>query len=209
MAEPLVSVVISTYNRTQTLMERSLPSVLAQTHQNLDIHVVGDGTERETGIAIRKLGDPRVRFTNIPRQVYPLDPGAKWCVIGLDARNHGHDTAKGKFIANLDDDDEWLPTTVETLLRLLLADDADVAYGRSKAFLHNGGIQWYGNWPPMHFAFCDGAWLSKHDLGFRYDKDCLQRGLPEDGDRIDRMVAAGLRFTMTQEIVHYYYPNPR
>jgi glycosyltransferase involved in cell wall biosynthesis len=209
MAEPLVSVVISTYNRAELLKTRSLPSVLAQTHQNLDIHVVGDGTDTETVVFMQNHPDPRVRFTNLPRQEYPTDPGTKWCVIGLEARNYGHETAKGQYIANLDDDDEWLPTTVEQLLRHLIADDADVAYGKSKAFGADGSIAWYGNWPPMHFAFCDGAWLSRHDLGFRYDKDCVKRGLPEDGDRIDRMVAAGLKFTMINDIVHYYYPNPR
>jgi len=41
----LVSVVIPTYNRPQLLMTRSLPSVMAQTHEELDIHVVGDGTD--------------------------------------------------------------------------------------------------------------------------------------------------------------------
>jgi glycosyltransferase involved in cell wall biosynthesis len=209
MPEPLVSVVISTYNRAKLLTERSLPSVLSQTHQNLDVHVVGDGTDQETVRLLSEVTDPRVRFTNLPRQEYPADPGTKWCVIGLEARNHGHDTARGDYIANLDDDDEFLPHTIETLLRHLQADDADIAYGRSKAFLHDGGIQWYGNWPPQHFAFCDGAWLSRHDLGVRYDPECVKRGLPEDGDRIDRMVAAGYRFTFVDEIVHYYYPNPR
>jgi glycosyltransferase involved in cell wall biosynthesis len=195
MAESLVSVVISTYNRAKLLEERSLPSVLNQTHQNLDIHVVGDGTNQETEAVIQTLSDPRIRFTNLPKQEYPKDPGEKWCVLGLEARNHGHETAKGEYIVNL--------------LKALWAADVDVAYGKSKAFLHDGGIQWYGNWPPMHFAFCDGAWLSKHDLGFRYDPECISRGLPEDGDRIDRMVAAGLKFIMVNEVVHYYYPNPR
>lgn len=209
MAEPLVSVVISTYNRAKLLQERSLSSVLAQTYQNLDIHVVGDETDQETVDLMASYTDPRVRFTNRPKQTYPNDPGSKWALIGLEARNHGHDTARGEYIANLDDDDEMLPTAIDTLLKALWAHDADIAYGKSKAFLHDGGIQWYGNWPPMHFAFCDGAWLSKHDLGFRYDLECVTRGLPGDGDRIDRMVAAGLKFTMVQDIVHYYYPNPR
>lgn len=209
MAEPLVSVVISTYNRARLLAQRSLPSVLNQTHQSVDVHVVGDGTDQETIDLLTDHPDPRVRFTNLPKQPVHPDPGTEWALQGLEARNHGHDTALGEYIANLDDDDEMLPTMIETLLKALWAADADVAYGRSKAFLHDGGIQWYGNWPPMHFAFCDGAWLSRHDLGIRYDLECAKRGLPGDGDRIDRMVEAGLKFTMVQDIVHYYYPNPR
>ena len=33
------------------------------------------------------------------------------------------------------------------------------------------------------------------------------RILPEDGDKIDRMVAAGLKFAFVDRIVHYYYPG--
>lgn len=211
MSEPLVSVVIPTYNRKRLLTERALPSVLAQTHQNLDIHVVGDGTDEETCLAMAHAShdDPRIRFTNIPHQQYPDDPGQLWCVIGLNARNYGYDHAKGEYLVGLDDDDELLPQMIEKLLRVLLQYDVDVAYGRSKAFGHDGSIAWYGNWPPGHFQFCDGAWLMKHDLGYRLDPECISRGLPEDGDKIDRMVADGVRFTFLDEIVHYYYPNPR
>ncbi len=211
MSGHLVSVVIPTYNRLRLLIERSLPSVFAQTHTNLDIHVVGDGTDEETVRAMDVLvrSDPRVRFTNLPRQVYPDDPGQLWCVIGLNARNYGYETALGDYLVGLDDDDELLPDMIEVLLKALLERDVDVAYGRSKAFGHDGTIAWYGNWPPGHFQFCEGAWLSKHDLGYRLDPECISRGLPEDGDKIDRMVADGVRFTFVDQIVHYYYPNPR
>ena len=41
-ANPLVSVVIPTYNRGRILVERSLASVLNQTYSNLEVIVVGD-----------------------------------------------------------------------------------------------------------------------------------------------------------------------
>lgn len=209
MAEPLVSVVIPTYQRPQLLKNRCLPSVLNQTHTNLDIHVVGDGPNHAAKMVVEELDDDRLRYSEVPKQVLPEDPGTAWCVIGMDNRNHGYDEAFGAFIMGLDDDDEWLPDTVEVLLRALIQNDADVAYGRSEAFGHDGSKAWYGRWPPEHFAFCEGAWISKHDLGFRLDPECVKRGLPEDGDKIDRMVAAGLKFTFVDRIVHHYYPNPR
>jgi hypothetical protein len=46
-------------------------------------------------------------------------------------------------------------------------------------------------------------------MGYRYDPACIERGLPEDGDLWDRMVAGGVRFTMVDKVVHHYYPNPR
>lgn len=209
MAEPLVSVVIPTHDRLSLLMERSLPSVLRQTHQNLDIHVVSDGHTPGAFEAIERLDDNRVRYTELPKQSLPDDPGTAWCLLGLDARNHGFDTAKGVYIAGLDDDDEWMPYAVEVLLKGLQSGPYDIAYGRTKRFNPDGSIGWHGIEPPMHFAYCEGAWLAKHDLGFRLDPDCVKRGLPEDGDKIDRMVEAGIRFHFVDIIVHYYYPNPR
>lgn len=205
----LVSVVIPTHDRLSLLMERSLPSVLQQTHKNLDIHVVGDGHTPGARAAIAGLDDDRLRYTELPKQPLPADPEAAWCVLGLDARNHGFDTAKGSFIAGLDDDDEWLPYTVELLLKELKAGDYDLVYGRSQRFNHDGTVGWHGVWPPMHFAYCEGAWLAKHDLGYRLDPDCVKRGLPEDGDKIDRMVAGGVKFGFLDVLVHRYYPNPR
>jgi len=208
-----ISVVIPTYNRADTLMNRALPSVFAQDiTAELEILVVGDGTDFETVSLMRDLEsrDPRVRFWNRPHQDYPDDPGERWCVLGLEARNWGHDHATGEYIAGLDDDDEWRVHMLSTLWKALKQGGVDVAYGRSIAYNSEGKqIAQYGRVPPMHFAFCDGAWLSKHDLGFRYDKACIDRGLPEDGDRIDRMVAAGLKFAFVNDVVHNYYPNPR
>lgn len=205
----LVSIVVPTYNRTDLLMTRCLPSILSQTHQELDVHVVGDGTEAATGEAIAALGDPRVRFTNLPHQEYPEDPGTKWCLLGLEARNHGLDTALGEYVGGLDDDDAFTPDHVEILLKELLLEHDDFAYGRSEAHWVDGSVSWYGNWPPGHFQFCDGAGIWSASLPYRYDKECVARGLPEDGDLWDRMVAGGVRFAFLNRIVHHYYPNPR
>lgn len=204
-----VSVVIPTYNRTRLLMSRSLPSVLKQkTELQIDVLVVGDGTEKATEYALWALSDPRVAFVNLPRPTYPEDPTARWGVIGLEARNYGFDHVDGDFLVELDDDDAIVPDHFQTLYEALVTHDADVAYGRSIAYNEKGErIATYGNWPPQHFAFCEGAWLSKHDLGYRYALDCGDRGLPGDGDRIDRMVDGGVKFTMVDKFVHQYWPN--
>ena len=67
--DPLVSVVIPTYNNWTMLRERSLPSVLAQTYQNWECIVVGDCAPAETeevvdaivsSAATGKIGDGKV-----------------------------------------------------------------------------------------------------------------------------------------------------
>jgi hypothetical protein len=156
---PKVSVVIPTHDRTKLLMTRSLPSVLAQkTELELDILVIGDDTEPETGAALNALSmmsDERIRFWNLPRQVYPEDPGQRWAVLGLEARNFGYDQADGDYLYELDDDDAALPGAIQTLYEALESGPYDLAYGRSKAFGPDGSVVGvYGNWPPGHFQYC-------------------------------------------------------
>ena len=43
--EPLVTVILTTYQRPELLRSRSLPAVLAQTHRNLEVLVIGDGPD--------------------------------------------------------------------------------------------------------------------------------------------------------------------
>ena len=206
----LVSVVIPTYNRNHLLFTRSLPSVLRQTHGNLEVHIVADGMQ---GDELKELydraTDHRVKVWNIQRQLYPEDPGQKWCVLGLNARNHGLDHAKGSWIAPLDDDDEWTDEHVEVLLKAAMDRGVDFAYGRSLYHWPDGRPQTAGSWPPGMGAFCDGAQLYRNGMGYRYDPECITRGLPEDGDLWNRMVAGGVSFALVDRIVHHYHVNPR
>src|ERR1035437_4734656 len=98
--QPLVSLIIPTFRRAELLMDRSLPSAMGQTYSNLDIHVVGDGTDQETVDAMATVTDPRVRFTNITHQHYPEQNSFfAWCVSGTDAINYGLDTALGTWVS--------------------------------------------------------------------------------------------------------------
>lgn len=197
-----VSVVIPTYNRTSLLLNRALPSVLAQTYSDLDIHVVGDGTEEATVEAMADLMEahPRVRFTNLPHALYPDDPQARWCAIGYPALNYGIETAKGEWIAMLADDDAWPSDRIDVLLAA--AGDAPFVYGRTEIVGH--GL--YGEWPPHAAAFTDGAAMWRASLGLRYDEQSWQRGIPADFDLRARVLASGIRMAWTPEVVYRYWP---
>lgn len=207
----LVSVVIPTYERNDLLFNRALPSVLKQTHQNLEVHIVADGMRGAQLGDLMWMGhaDPRVRVWLIPRQEYPEDPGDKWKVLGLNARNHGLDQCTGQWIAPLDDDDEWTLDHVEVLLAHQKETGADFVYGQSKYHWPDGRTQYAGSWPPGMGAFCDGSQLYRNGMGYRYDPACIERGLPEDGDLWNRMVKGGVSFALLSRVVHHYYPNPR
>lgn len=104
----LVSVVIPTLNRAYCLA-RTLDSVLAQTHADLEVLVVDDGSTDETPDLIRTRygAEPRIKY--IPQQ----NAGV------AAARNHGIRIARGEFMALLDSDDFWQPWKIELQLRCM------------------------------------------------------------------------------------------
>lgn len=97
----LVSVVIPTHNR-ESVVNRSIRSALAQTHYNLEVIVVDDGSTDGTADLLRSYRDERVRVLTLA-----TNEGAS------AARNRGIEEAKGRYVGFLDSDDEWLPTKVQ------------------------------------------------------------------------------------------------
>lgn len=110
----LVSVVIPTYSRNITLT-RAIDSVLAQTHQNLEIIVVDDNPpDSEWRVSTQKLmqqytDNEKIRYIQNAKNMG-----------GSGARNVGIKAAKGEYIAFLDDDDEYFPEKVEKQLHCFL-----------------------------------------------------------------------------------------
>lgn len=207
-----VSAIIPTYNRTDLLMSRSLKSVLEQTRPVDEIMVVADGMEPDPfqdlldniGI-VRRTWPVPVLVHNIERPEYPTDSGNLWSVQGWKARNTGLDMAQGDWVAPLDDDDEWTHDHIEVLLNAAIEKGVDFAYGKAVT----GQGQWYGHWPPSGMNFTDGSQLYRHDMGYRYDPECLTRWLPADADLWNRMIADGVTFTFVDKLVHRYFPAKR
>lgn len=92
-----VSVIIPTYRREE-FVGRAIRSVLGQSFGDLEVIVVDDGSPDNTRAVIGSIRDDRVRYVRHKRNK------------GLPAaRNTGIMVAKGRYIAFLDDDDEWMP----------------------------------------------------------------------------------------------------
>ncbi len=122
---PLISVYTPTYNRAEILLERALPSVLAQTYKNFEYIIVGDCCTDNTAELVAKIKDPRVRFYNLPTRGYRYPPTVEnhWFAGPVIAANRALGMVKGKWIARLDDDDIWTPDHLEELLRFAQAGD--------------------------------------------------------------------------------------
>ena len=105
---PLASVVIPAFNRAK-LIEKTVRSVLDQTHQDFEVIVVDDGSTDDTVSLLVALAekDQRIHYLH-----HDSRRGAQ------AARNSGIRAAQGTWIAFLDSDDQWLPDSLEARLGL-------------------------------------------------------------------------------------------
>ncbi|MBS0205667.1 MAG: glycosyltransferase family 2 protein [Planctomycetes bacterium] len=127
--EPLVSVIVATWDRPELLVNRCVRSLLRQSYQNLEIIVVADASAESTVQAMAAVTDPRVKFFNLPqRGDYPKVPELRWLVAGTAPVNYGLSIARGDFITHLDDDDEHIENRIEVLLDHARQTSADVLW---------------------------------------------------------------------------------
>jgi glycosyltransferase involved in cell wall biosynthesis len=197
--EPLVSVRISTCDRADLLMERAIASVLRQTYANWEVNVVGDACTDDTEQRIAALGDPRIRFRNLPvRGPYPDDPYRRWLVAGIPAQRAATEMSRGLWIAPLDDDDEWDDDHIEVLLNAARENGAELAYGKMRVRIEEPPIEaMIGRWPPsageigMQGAIYNGA---LNAAGFQYDRVGGFMREPSDWHFARRLWDAGVRF---------------
>ena len=101
----LVSIVITTYGRSTTL-RRAIQSAISQTYRNIEIIVVDDNKDKaireEVIRTISSIDDSRIKLV-----LNAVNMG------GALARNEGIKAANGRYVAFLDDDDEYLPQRIE------------------------------------------------------------------------------------------------
>ena len=202
-AEPLVSFLIPTYNSYETLRDVALPSILGQTYSNLEVIVVGDCAPPETAAAIAAVGDPRVSYFNrTVRGPYPEDPAKRWYVIGTPPYNEalalGARAAGSPASATTTRSARTTPrrcsrrrgSTGRALLR--------PAAGQ----LRRGRADDLGEFPPALGQW--GLQAAIFHAGLRFFESELSDAIyeePNDWSMCRRMLRAGVRFGMIDEVV--------
>jgi len=124
-ALPLVSVMIPAYNAAKTLAA-SIDSALAQRYPRVEVVVVDDGSTDATPDVLRSYGD-RIRWVRQENGGLP------------SARNLGHRTATGDFIAWLDADDLAEPDRVALQVDFLLQHPEVVLVGTDFSAFRDAG----------------------------------------------------------------------
>ena len=202
--QPLITIVIATYNRGKILTERTIPSILKQTYKNFEILVIGDKCIDNTAMLISTLEDPRIRFYDLPqRGNYPSDSEARWFVQGVVPRNKGLQLAKGKWFAWMSDDDILLPHFLDTLVRFAQQGDYEFV-SASYTFEKNGETLTcrptdydpiIGGMPTwLYRSYLNCFKWNIHSWRKKWDRPC-------DYDLQNRMMNAGVRMGYIDEVV--------
>ncbi|WP_298221336.1 glycosyltransferase family 2 protein [Flavobacterium sp.] len=133
--QPLVSIIIAFYNE-QELLSRCLQSVRDQTHKNLEVVLINDGsTDHSVAIAEKFRSDFRLfKMISIENSGHS------------EARNFGLKNASGEFLTFLDADDELEPEMVSVCLKKMLENDADLVISMFTIFNQNGISEMVSGW---------------------------------------------------------------
>lgn len=102
-----VSIVLPTYNGVRYLAE-SIASCLTQTHSNLELIIVDDGSGPEVEAVVRQVDDSRVK-----RVRHQINRGL------AHALNTGFAVASGDLLTWTSDDNRYAPGAIEEMVRFL------------------------------------------------------------------------------------------
>ena len=123
-AEPLVSVILPTYNRAW-IVGQAIDSVLDQNYANLELIVVDDGSTDDTPRLLSAYGNRLHCLRQANRGVSA-------------ARNAGIRAASGNLIALLDSDDAWLPGKVAAQARFFETHPLALVCQTQEIWIRNG-----------------------------------------------------------------------
>ena len=133
MNNDLVSIIMPVHNE-ERFLRYAVSSVLSQTYDNWELLIIDDNsTDNSPNIIREYLGkDSRIK-------TYKNTDSTK--KMPAKPRNIGISHAKGRYIAFLDADDQWLPTKLEHQLQLFSrVEDAAIVYADYKRMNMKGEI---------------------------------------------------------------------
>ncbi|RBP51711.1 glycosyltransferase family 2 protein [Arenicella xantha] len=146
MNNDLVSVIVPAWNAAAHIAE-SLESVLTQTHANLELIVIDDGSNDQTADIIRAFAARDTRVLVLAMTSNSGGPAAP--------RNLGMRHAKGEYLAFLDADDIWHPDKLLLQLAVLHKHGLSFVSTEHQAFVGTFAVQM-----PPHVSALTVEWNS-------------------------------------------------
>jgi len=206
----LVSVIIATYNRSNILINRTLPPILAQTHKNIEVIIVGDKCIDDTADLLNALNDPRIVFYDLPKRgVYPKNAKDRWFVQGSVPRNKGMKLAKGQWFVFISDDDVLYEHHLETLLSAAKKDNLELISASYKTV--KDGVEFVvhpDKWNTNSELICGGmqTWMYRSYLKcFKWNRHAWRKpsDRPVDYDLQQRFYRSGVKMGHINDVVFY------
>ena len=115
----MVSVIIPVYN-VEKYLDRCVQSIVSQTHKDLEIILVDDGSPDNCPAICDKWAKKDSRIKVIHKENGGLS----------DARNIGVEHASGEWVYFIDSDDYLSPDAIEKLYRVALENGCEISMGR-------------------------------------------------------------------------------
>lgn len=153
---PLVSIIIPTYNRAYLIGE-TLESIIVQNYKNWECIIVDDGSTDNTAILIAEYIKKDNRFQYHQRPVDRIK-GANAC------RNYGFELSKGKYIKWFDSDDIMHPGFLEKQVEVL-ENNSDLDFCASFSNTFSGSIDNIVAYNNPEVIICDRNTIKNYIIG--------------------------------------------
>jgi glycosyltransferase involved in cell wall biosynthesis len=204
----LISIIIPVYNAGRWLA-RCVDSVLGQSHADLELILVDDGSTDGSGAVCDDYAarDQRVKV------IHKANAGVS------AARNDGIEAARGEFIAFCDNDDFYAPGMLARLLEIALDNDCDIVQCRAV----KGDATTLPTPPPRPVKVMTGRRMLEnfYTAASIYIWDKLYRrrvwasvlfpvGSYTDEDQwvVHHLLGAARRVAVTDEALYYHFIHP-
>jgi glycosyltransferase involved in cell wall biosynthesis len=128
--EPMISVIMATFNEPKLFIEESISSILNQTYRNLELLIADDSTNEETIKVIDGFASKDDRVIVIRK---------KERMGFVNALNEALHRSKGDYIARMDGDDISLPNRFELQLRFAESHPGIDVFGGSMHIINEKG----------------------------------------------------------------------
>ncbi len=147
MNNPSVSIIVRTKDRPK-LLKNALRSISAQDYRPIEVVLVNDGgCDLEIGALRDVLGDIPLNYVRLQKNMGRAHAG-----------NVGIENAKGEYLGFLDDDDEFHPNHVVTLVSFLDRSDYKIAY--------TDALMVYKEYDPLTHELIEEG---RREVAFSYD----------------------------------------
>src|SRR5215469_2359677 len=146
---PLVSILITTYNRSR-LLRRAVDSVLAQDFADFELVIIDDCSPDDTREVVAAIHDPRIKYIRNDTNI-----GSKEGDRAI-LRRFIYDIMRGKYFVYLCDDDYWLfPDLLRRQVDVFLQhDNIAMVMGGQLAYFLSTPASFFGHPPdnPMQIT---------------------------------------------------------